>query len=270
MGAGRKGYFMKKIVLPALLCVLLSILLLPGCKAGQAFPVPSAGAEATPADQSGIVMLSDQEYAELDADGNVVKYYRYDAYGKLSYVHETVWEKGRIVKKTSYDGSGNLTASFPYTYDERGNMTTGTWFVYNRGELMLAEYVYDEQDRQIEVTRWGTDSVATNKTFITYNEAGLEFCREYHETWPDSAPVFTYNEYDVTGRVVKTWAEDENREMLWYELYTWTGFGKIDEYTNYDPEGNPNYTYKYYYDENGARTKTERYDGEGNLESTSY
>ena len=257
---------MKRTVIIALaFCALL----LTSCgKGGQAGAAPTA--ETTPADRSGIVKLSDQEFAELDADGNIVKLYRYDSGGKLTYMHETVWEKGRVLSKTSYDGSGNLTASFPYTYDERGNMTTGTWYVYNQGELMLAEYAYDDQDRQVEITHWGTDRVATNKTFVTYNDAGLETCREYYEVWPDSAPLYTCNEYDDGGRKVRTWTEDENHALICYELYTWNDIGKISEYTNYDPEGNVNYTIKYDYDEKGSRTKTERYDAEGNLESTSY
>ena len=266
MEGKRKGCEMKRTVIIALaFCALL----LTSCgKGGQAGAAPTA--EATPADRSGIVKLSDQEFAELDADGNIVKLYRYDSGGKLTYMHETVWEKGRVLSKTSYDGSGNLNASFPYTYDERGNMTTGTWYVYNQGELMLAEYAYDDQDRQVEITHWGTDRVATNKTFVTYNDAGLETCREYYEVWPDSAPLYTCNEYDDGGRKVRTWTEDENHALIWYELYTWNDIGKISEYTNYDPEGNVNYTIKYDYDENGSRTKTERYDAEGNLESTSY
>ena len=258
----------KTAYMAAALCVLLLAALLTGCGKGESPAAPTA--EATSADQSGIVKLSDQEYAELDADGNIVKLYRYDAYGKLTFVHETVWEKGRVISKTSYDGSGNLTASFPYTYDERGNMTTGTWYVYNQGELMLAEYAYDELDRKVEVTRWGTDSVATNKTFITYNDAGLEACEEYYGAWPDSAPTFTYYEYDEAGKKVQARAEDGNHALVWFELYTWNDFGKIAEYTNFGPEGNANYTIKYTYDENGNRTKTERFDGEGNLESTSY
>ena len=59
---------------------------------------------------------------ERDAEGNVVWLYRYDSKGRLSYAHESTWENGRIIRKTSYDGSGHETASFPYTYDERTNM----------------------------------------------------------------------------------------------------------------------------------------------------
>ena len=42
------------------------------------------------------------------------------------------------------------------------------------------------------------------------------------------------------------------------------------EYTSYNAEGKPDYTYKYIYDENGKKIREERYNGEGVLEGIDY
>ena len=211
-----------------------------------------------------------RERVERDADGNITKLYRYDAKGELTYTHVSDWEDGRIIRKTSYDSSGNMTASFPYVYDHRGNNTEGTWFVYNKGVLMKAEFVYDDKDQMIERTHFGTESIATNKTFQTFDEKGRLAVSKYYEAWPDCAPVYTYCEYDDTGFKLKSITEDENHHILHYELLTPNEFNKVAEYTSYDGDGKPVYTYKYYYDEDGNTTKRERYAGEGNLVSTEF
>ena len=209
-----------------------------------------------------------RERLERDSDGNITKMYRYNAKGELTYTHVSDWEDGRIIRKTSYDSNGNMTASFPYVYDDRGNNTEGTWFVFNKGVLMKAEFVYDDKDQMIERIHFGTESIATNKTFQTFDEKGRLAISKYYEAWPDCAPVYTYYEYDDTGFTLKSTTEDENHHILHYEVLTPNEFNKVAEYTSYDGDGKPVYTYRYYYDEDGNKIKAERYDGEGNLVST--
>ncbi len=213
--------------------------------------------------------MANKDVVEKDKNGNVIKMQRFDAEGKLVFTHETEWKDGRIVKKTSYDKDGNMTASYDYAYDKRGNNTEGSWFVFNNGELMKAEFKYDEKDRPIEVTHLGKGSIATNKTYQTFDDKGRIIVSEYYGAWPDCAPVFTYNEYDESGFNTKSRTEDENHDLLHYEIMTPGKSGKVAEYTSYDKDGKAQYTIKYYYDEKGNRTKTERYDGEGKLYSTS-
>ena len=212
--------------------------------------------------------MSNRETLERDAAGNVVKMQRFDAKGNLTYTHVTEWEGGRIARKTSYDPAGNQTASFAYAYDARGNNTEGTWFGFDRGVLMRAEFVYDDQDRLIEKTHFGTGSVATNKTYQTFDAAGRLAVSKYYEAWPDCAPVYTFYKYDESGFTVKSTTEDEDHRVLHYEVMTPNELHKVAEYTSFDGEGKPVYTYKYYYDKDGNKIRTERYDGEGNLVST--
>ncbi len=213
--------------------------------------------------------MSKRESIERDADGNVTKMIRYDAKGDLLFTHETVWENGRIVRKTSYRPDGSITASFDYAYDERGNNTEGSWFVYNNGTLMKAAFVYDENGLMTEKTHFGTGSIATNKTFMKYREDGKLVLSEYYEVWPDSAPVYTIYEYNEDGFPTRQTTEDAQHNVLYYEVFKPNELGKVAEYTNYGADGKPVYTYKYYYGPDGSTVKTERYDGEGKLVSTS-
>ena len=214
--------------------------------------------------------MSNREVTERDADGNVTRLECYNAKDKLIYTHLSEWKDGRLVRKTSLDAGGAVTGSYDYAYDERGNNTEGTWFGYSDGVLMKAEFVYDDAGRVIEKTHIGKGTVATNKTFMTYDEEGRLVCSEYYGVWPDMAPVFTYREYDASGFVVRSVTEDAQHQLLHYELFRPNHFGKVAEYTSYDAQEKPVYTYKYYFDEEGNKTKTERYDGEGRLVMTSF
>lgn len=212
--------------------------------------------------------MSNRELTERDGDGNITKMERYDAEGNLIFTHTSQWQDGRIIRKSSYDRQGNLTACFDYAYDERGNNTEGTWFVYNNGILMKAEFVYDENDRMIERTHLGTGNIATNKTYQQFNEEGQLIRSVYYGAWPDCAPVYTDYEYDENGFNVRTTTRDENQQIQHYEILTPNQFGKVAEYTSYDGEDKPVYTIRYHYDDQGNRIKQERYDGEGNLVSS--
>ena len=213
--------------------------------------------------------MSNRETIERDPAGNITRMVRYDANGDLMFTHVTDWENGRIVRKTSFDSAGIRTASFDYAYDERGNNTEGTWFVYNRGILMKAAFVYDDKDQVIEKTHFGTGSIASNKTFMKYDDAGRLVYSEYYEALPDCAPVYTYYEYNEDGIATRQTTKDAQHRILHYEVFTPGEFGKISGYTSYDGDGKPVYTYKYYFDEQGKKIKEERYDGSGRLVSSS-
>ncbi|MBO4819236.1 MAG: hypothetical protein J5528_03760 [Firmicutes bacterium] len=212
--------------------------------------------------------MNNKNVVERDRDGNITKEIRYDGKGEVLFTHVTEWKDGRIVRKTSYDAKGAETGSCEYEYDERGNNIKGSWFVYNKGFLMEAEFVYDPEDRIIEKTHFGKGSIATNKTYYTYNAEGKILCEEYYGAWPDCAPCYTYNEYGSDGVLVKSRTEDENHNLQHYELYRSNESGKISEYTSYDEKGKALYSYKYYFDAEGNKTKTERYDGDGKLVSS--
>ena len=212
--------------------------------------------------------MANRDIIEKDGNGNVIRMERYDTEDKLMFIHESEWKEGRIIKKTSYDKEGNMTASYDYVYDERGNNTEGTWFIFNRGELMKAVFKYDDKNRLIEKTHLGKGSIATNKTYQTFDGKGRLICSKYYEAWPDCAPVFTVNEYDENGFNVKSQTEDENHNVLHYEVSIPNDLGKVAEYTSFDGKGKALYSIKYYYDEKGNRIKMERYDENGDLYST--
>ncbi len=212
--------------------------------------------------------MANQDIVERDAAGNVTKQCRYDAKGKLIFTHVSQWENGRLIRKTAYDASGVEIGSFPYEYDERGNNTAAAWFSYKNGRLMRTESVYNDKDQVVEHTRFGAGSVATNKTFREYDDKGRLSHSEYYGAWPDCSPVHTYYFYDETGFKVKERAEDASHQLMHYTIFKPAGSGKIAEYTNYNAEGRPIYTYRFVYDAAGNKIREERYDSEGKLEQT--
>lgn len=214
--------------------------------------------------------MGNQTIIERDNNGNIIKECRYDGENNLLYYHISDWKDGKLTHKSSYDSEGRLTGSFDYAYDEKGNNTEGTWFLSKNGVLMKAEFVYDEDGQVIEKTHYGQGSLATNKTFNTYDEEGKLIFVKYYGIWPDGEVTLTTREYDQEGNLIKSTTKDEVGQILNYEIYISNQFGKFDEYTHYNGDGSILYTIKYYYNDEGNRVKTERYDSEGKLVSTQY
>ncbi|MBR6922205.1 MAG: hypothetical protein IKH51_08415 [Clostridia bacterium] len=216
------------------------------------------------------------DVVETDENGHIVKLSHYDGEGKLIFVHQQTWENDRIVNKTSFDGKGNQTGSIDYQYDERGNCTVMAWFFWNSGALMKVERVYDEYDRLIEDTGWGTENVATNKTFFEYDDKDGEHPKKYskkkyYPNWvnqPERYSITTF-EYDEDGWMTKTTTVNQDNELVSYDVYNNVD-GKPMGYTSYNADGTVNYSYKYVYDESGKKIKEERYDGDGNLVGVDY
>lgn len=216
------------------------------------------------------------DVVETDENGHIIKLSHYDGDGKLIFVHQQTWENDRIVNKTSYDGKGNKTGSIDYEYDERGNCTVMAWFFWNSGALMKVERKYDEYDRLIEDTGYGTETVSTNKTFFEYDDKDRDHPKKYskkkyHPNWlnqPERYSITTF-EYDSDGWLTKTTTVNQDNELVSYDVYT-NENGKPMGYTSYKADGTVNYSYKYIYDENGKKIREERYNGEGKLEGVDY
>jgi hypothetical protein len=216
------------------------------------------------------------DVVETDENGHITKLSHYDGEGNLIFVHTQTWENDRIVNKKSFDKNGSQTASIDYEYDERGNCTVMAWFFWNSGALMKVERVYDEYDRLIEDTGWGTENVATNKTFFEYDDKDGEHPKKYskkkyYPNWvnqPNRYSVSTF-EYDSDGLLAKITTVNQDNELVGYDVYT-NENGKPMGYTSYNADGKVNYSYKYIYDENGEKIREERYDSEGKLAGVDY
>lgn len=216
------------------------------------------------------------DVVETDENGHITKLSHYDGEGNLIFVHTQTWENDRIVNKKSFDKNGSQTASIDYEYDERGNCTVMAWFFWNSGALMKVERVYDEYDRLIEDTGWGTENVATNKTFFEYDDKDGEHPKKYskkkyYPNWvnqPERYSITTF-EYDEDGWMTKTTTVNQDNELVSYDVYNNVD-GKPMGYTSYNADGTVNYSYKYVYDESGKKIKEERYDGDGNLVGVDY
>ena len=214
------------------------------------------------------------DVVETDENGHITKLYHYDGEGNLVFTHTQTWENDRIINKKSFDKTGAQTASIDYEYDERGNNTVMSWFFWNTGTLMKVERVYDEYDRMIESTGFGTEIVSTNKTYLEYDDKDGEhpknyYKKTYYPSWPGDRYYVTTFEYNEDGLLSKATTVDKDGAVTSYEIYI-NENGKAMGYTSFNGEGKAQYTYKYVYDENGKKLREERYDGDGNLVGIDY
>lgn len=259
---------MKRLL--SLVAILALVISLTAC-ASTPSNTPSESYTSAP---SNAETQANGDAVEKDKDGNITKLYHYDGDKNLVFVHEQVWENGRIVKKTSYDNKGNQTASYDYKYDDRGNNTESSWFFWNNGILMKVESKFDEFNRMTETTGFGTESVATNKSMFEYNDSGdahptVYAKRTYYPSYPSDKYFISTYEYDGSDNLLKETIVNQDGILSNYTVYTYID-GKRSEYTNYDAEGKVNYTYKVIYDDSGKKLREERYDAEGNLQGIDY
>jgi hypothetical protein len=271
---------MKKIRITAVISAVLSVLfLLSACgkidlsgivsMLDTLEDVLSDSEDGSNAENTGV-----PDVVEKDENGRIVKLSHFDGDGNLVFVHTTTWDNDRIKNKSSFDKSGNQTASIDYEYDERGNNTVTSWFFWNSGTLMRSESIFDEYDRAVEITNFGTKTVSTNKTYIEYDDKDGEHPKKYKKkTYYPSYPGERYNvttyEYNADGTLDKNVTVDKDGNPVSTDIYTYKD-GLLAEYTSYDAENKPRYTYKYIYDENGKKIREERYNGEGVLEGIDY
>lgn len=254
---------MKKIV--SVIVLLLAVALCFSACGNNTDPSFNSGSSST---------VESQDVEEKDANGRVVKLSHYNDKGDLVFVHETKWENDRIVKKTSFDGKGNQTASIDYKYDETGNAIESSWFGWSNGILMKAESKFDDKNREIERTQLGTGSVSTNKSIMEYvdfsdgaDHPNIYSKKTYYPSYPGDRYTVTTYEYNDDFKITKATTVDQNGDLSYYILYTYEN-GKLMEYTNYGADGKPSYTYKMVYDENGNKIREDRYDGSGNLQGS--
>ncbi len=265
---------MKKIRIAALAGILAALICLSSCSSlGNLLGLLESLEDLFTVDSIDI-NTGDPDVVEKDEEGHIIKLKHYDGDGKLVFVHTQTWENGRIINKTSYDSKGNQTGSIDYEYDERGNCTVMAWFFWNSGNLMKVERVYDEYDRLIEDTGYGSGNVSTNKTYLEYDDKDGEhpknYCKKtYYPIWPGDRYSVTTLEYDSDGLLSKCTTVDKSGNLTSYDIYT-NKNGRLMEYTSYDADGKPQYTYKYIYDENGKKIREERYNSEGKLEGIDY
>lgn len=254
---------MKKIIY--IFALILAIVLCLSACGNNTNPSSNQGNSST---------AQNQDVEEKDANGHVVKLSHYNDKGDLVFVHETKWENDRIVKKTSFDGKGNQTASINYKYDDNGNAIETSWFGWSSGVLMKAESTFDDKNREIERTQIGTGSISTNKSIMEYVEfpdgvdhPNIYSKKTYYPSYPGDRYTVTTYEYNDDYKMTKATTVDQNGDLSYYILYTYEN-GKLMEYTNYGADDKPSYTYKMVYDENGNKLREDRYDGNGNLQGS--
>lgn len=143
---------------------------------------------------------------------------------------------GRIHKRSTYDGEGNL--------------------------LYWIEHSYGKNGREDMIVAYDADGTITAQVQCEYNEMGLPTI--YYNTTRDSIQK-TMIEYDENGNRVKMYFCDENGELGEYVEYEYDENGHMIKSQNFDMNGNFSFGSVYIYDEKGNQIECDLFDMNNNI-----
>jgi hypothetical protein len=158
-----------------------------------------------------------------------------------------------IVNRVSVYQSNHSTPSIIEETDEDGvverHYSDDGTLIYQsetKDDGSVVEWYYDSDGNPSSSYSYDEDGVLTFSEY--YNDDGSAFSQDYYE---DGILTYSVDYYD-----------DGSREELYY-----TEDGDILSLFYYDEDGQPIESYEYEYDDLGRRTKTESYNGTGELVS---
>lgn len=190
---------------------------------------------------------------------------------------ETEW-----IEANSYTSSLN-------EYDNNGNLIKSSSYTHGEEVHELYEYIYDANNNLIEELCYFDENELAEHKFISWNENNLCTTEKviYMEDGSENTTYFTYNENNL---LIEKKVMDQDDELEEYDTYDYENDKLVSEkkydhdkkpvYTkkyNYDADGNmtqyeysspDEYEYQkleYYYNENGDREKTLRYNHKNQL-----
>lgn len=184
--------------------------------------------------------LNDNKWVTLVMTENYYLGYEYDA-------------QGNILKYISYDENLLVKSTVDYTYTEFGDLKS-YYFQNTEGNFAKAECLYridNTLERIEESFDYGNDFVGKSELSYSFNETDLKRItdyengsREIHFNYGDQIVREYYTIHDKLGGIYKYRLSENGRKFY------------LEEYENYD--------------ENGELEYTEFYDDDGNLTETVY
>lgn len=269
-----KGYPVVKKLLSLLLCtaILATALIFGGCADPRAAKYEKA-----------ISLLNSKNYAEAkalfaelgdyqDAATHLARFYfapatatdKFD--GKTFSVTFTYNEDNLPVRELHTDADGNVTDTFDYSYDEKGNLIREVWAEVGVGES-VSEYRYDAKgnltyESHSYPVETGRESYSSTNT---YDENNRKI--ESRELWGDEELVCTYT-YDEKGNLIREVVSGMGEGTDTY-IYTYDENGKITRADVTYSDGSVGFS-TYTYDARGNRTQEVHDFGDGRTATYNY
>ncbi|MCI0490998.1 MAG: hypothetical protein L0229_30785 [Blastocatellia bacterium] len=192
----------------------------------------------------------------FDPNGNLTMYEDFYAFGGLSYGKDTY----------AYDANGNMIEKA----HEINGSTYKTTYTYNgKGQIIeekyigqIREYIYDSEDRLIEIKQYYNEGLDDGKTVISYDDKGRLIGRTRYKANGsfDGKETRAYND---EGNLVS--------EVNIYRTKTYNAKGQLVSEVDNRNSDDPDYRKKVYeYDSKGHLAKEEVYGREGLKEKFVY
>ena len=184
---------------------------------------------------------------------------------------ETEW-----IETSSYTSSLN-------EYDNQGNLIKSSSYNHEEEVHEFYEYIYDANNNLIEELCYFDENELAEHKFITWNEHKLPAVEKvvYQEDGSENTTYFTYNENKLLTEKKVVDQDDELEEFDTYEYendrlicekkfdcdkqpvftknYKYDEDGNLTVYEYSSPDEYEYQRHEYYYNENGDREKTLRY-----------
>jgi antitoxin component YwqK of YwqJK toxin-antitoxin module len=83
------------------------------------------------------------------------------------------------IRTTDYDENGKMSCDIQYHHNDRGQCDSWRVFDSNRNLLYIFEVIFDEYDREKEITQFNNRNALEMRTVNNYDESGI-FISETH------------------------------------------------------------------------------------------
>jgi len=214
-----------------------------------------------------VAMIKENSYRAIEKFGEIQKGERarksligldyakkFNKSGQMIEYSEYGTQDGHLVYKTSiaYDAKGKPQKNLSYIADNKLNLT-GT-------------YIYDENDRLIELAIYKTDSTLMGRYNYRYNTQGLVCVESYYRS--DGSLEWKKNfDYNRRGQIIEEHLRHSDKRFNRSIFYSFDKKGLLKEEIVKDADRLFNKRYVYNYNKKGQRISEESYNSRSQLYS---
>lgn len=171
----------------------------------------------------------------------------------------------KMLRKDTYDTSGNLAWSHVYQYDEQGRMSGVTSYNAAGTQTGFVEILYDAAGNQIQAYSWetgiGEGSGRVFPILYRYDATGRMDKEEVY--FNNELDFYLIYQYDESDQIIQSDNYYPDGTLMLYSLYTYTADGIVARVDSYAPDGRLETYSEWTYDADGKRTAYASYNADG-------
>lgn len=228
------------------------------------------GLEKSGSDQTIADKLAEIREGKItDSSGHVRRKDGYDSSGTLVWYHVYEYnEEGKRSSITSYNAQGVQTGHMEYIRDEEGRMLNPETYNAETGELNgYGELEYNKEGQNVKYSYYTREGILAWYETREYGSNGKLVRSERYNAIENR--IDDYTEYDDQGNRTKCTFFTSDGNIGGYHNYEHDSAGHEIKDSQYDANGKLIAYHVYLYDENGEFIGSETYDGDGSLQYSS-